>query len=75
MFVFPHNSILQRGLGDSCIYVAIVIYPSGYFYSGVKAKDILPLQIQSVRPFTETVLPSAGLIGDREPSLERILYF
>jgi hypothetical protein len=40
--------------------------------SDVKEEEILyRCQVGSVYPFAETVLPGTGLIGDREPSLER----
>jgi hypothetical protein len=45
--------------------------------SDIEAEEILyRYQIGSVHPFAETVLPGTGLVGDREPSLERVfLYF
>jgi hypothetical protein len=44
--------------------------------SDAKAEEILPL-LDLERPplYTKTMLPSAGLLGDREPSLERILLY
>jgi hypothetical protein len=43
--------------------------------SDVKAEEILyRWQIWSVHPFAETALPGAGLIEDREASLERVFW-
>jgi hypothetical protein len=42
--------------------------------SDVKAEETLyRYQIGSADPFMETVVPGAGLVGGREPSLERVL--
>lgn len=55
----------------TCLFVLVDLATAR---SDMKAEETLcRYQIGRVHPFAETVLPSAGLIRDQEPLLERVI--